>query len=177
MADNVAITEGAGTTIATDQVDSAHYQLVKLVDGTLDSTAGIPGDATYGLDVDVTRLAALTGGTANIGDVDIAEKAMSYTGGQLATSGNLVAAPGASTRIVVSSFLMQNETGGTTTMILRSGTVDSVWRCFAVYPGDGLRMTFPAGREWRCGTNDTLGLVLDTSMTCGYALSYYTEGA
>mgnify|MGYP001766548224 CR=1 FL=1 len=59
MADNVPITAGSGTTIATDDISSVHYQRVKLVDGTLDSTAAIPGDATNGLDVDVTRLPAL----------------------------------------------------------------------------------------------------------------------
>lgn len=72
MADNVDITAGTGTTVATDDVAGVHYQRVKLVDGTLDSTAAIAGDATNGLDVDVTRLPALVAGTANIGDVDIA---------------------------------------------------------------------------------------------------------
>ncbi len=56
MADNVAVTAGSGTTIATDDVSGVHYQRVKLVDGTLDSTTAIPGDATNGLDVDVTRV-------------------------------------------------------------------------------------------------------------------------
>lgn len=58
MADNVAITAGSGTSIATDDVGGNHFQRVKLVDGTLDSSAAIPGDATNGLDVDVTRIAA-----------------------------------------------------------------------------------------------------------------------
>jgi hypothetical protein len=56
MADNVPITAGSGTNIATDDVSGVHYQRVKLVDGTLDSSAAIPGDATNGLDVDVTRV-------------------------------------------------------------------------------------------------------------------------
>lgn len=64
MADNVDITAGSGTTVATDQVGTVHYQRVKLVDGTLDSTAAIPGDATNGLDVDVTRVQ----GTVTVGD-------------------------------------------------------------------------------------------------------------
>lgn len=38
MADNVAITAGSGTTIATDDVSGAHYQKFKLYDGTADST-------------------------------------------------------------------------------------------------------------------------------------------
>lgn len=57
MADNVAITAGSGTNIATDQLTGGeHVQFVKLMDGTLDSSAVIPGDATNGLDVDVTRV-------------------------------------------------------------------------------------------------------------------------
>lgn len=44
MADNVAITAGSGTTIATDDVATVHYQRVKLVNGTLDATDAIPGD-------------------------------------------------------------------------------------------------------------------------------------
>lgn len=71
MADNVPITAGTGTNIATDDVSGVHYQYVKLVDGTADSSAKIGGDATNGLDVDVTRLPALVAGTANIGDVDV----------------------------------------------------------------------------------------------------------
>ncbi len=56
MADNVDITAGSGTTIKTDQVGTDHVQYVKIMDGTADGTAVIPGDATNGLDVDVTRL-------------------------------------------------------------------------------------------------------------------------
>lgn len=57
MADNVAITAGSGTNIATDQLGSGeHVQYVKLMDGTLDGSGKIGGDATNGLDVDVTRV-------------------------------------------------------------------------------------------------------------------------
>lgn len=64
MADNVAITAGSGTTIATDQLTGGeHVQKVKLLDGTADSGTAIAGDATYGLDVDVTRVT----GTVTVG--------------------------------------------------------------------------------------------------------------
>ena len=72
MADNFAVTAGAGTIIGTDEVaGSVHIQKIKLVDGTADSVALIPGDATNGLDVDVTRISALVAGTALIGKVGI----------------------------------------------------------------------------------------------------------
>ncbi len=57
MADNVVLNAGAGgATLATDDVAGVHYQRVKLVDGTLEGTGAIGGDATNGLDVDVTRV-------------------------------------------------------------------------------------------------------------------------
>jgi hypothetical protein len=70
MADNVAITAGSGTTIATDEVavnggSTGHVQYVKLVDGTGNGTDGVPGGAA-GLYVqpryDLTRIAVNSGG-------------------------------------------------------------------------------------------------------------------
>lgn len=47
MADNVAITAGSGTTIATDDVTGVHYQYIKLADGTLNSSQVVAtGDGT-----------------------------------------------------------------------------------------------------------------------------------
>lgn len=68
MADNKLVDNGTGTdyTVASDEIGGVDYQRVKLVDGTADSTAAIPGDATNGLDVDVTRIQA---GTNLIGKV------------------------------------------------------------------------------------------------------------
>jgi hypothetical protein len=71
MADNVAITAGSGTTIATDEVavnggSTGHVQFVKLVDGTADGTVGITGTTTGELNVevryDLTRIAVNSGG-------------------------------------------------------------------------------------------------------------------
>ena len=44
MADTLDITAGAGTTIATDDVGGAHYQRIKLSDGTADATGVIAAD-------------------------------------------------------------------------------------------------------------------------------------
>jgi hypothetical protein len=57
--------------IATDEVGSAHVQIIKLMDGTDGGTDRIQGTAANGLEVDVTRLPALAAGTNNIGDVDV----------------------------------------------------------------------------------------------------------
>ena len=70
MADNVPITAGVGTDVMTDQVaGGAHVQYVKLLDGTADSVAVIPGTAANGIDVDVTRMAALVAGEAHAAQV------------------------------------------------------------------------------------------------------------
>jgi len=69
MADNLGYTAGAGSTVATDDVAGVHYQRVKLVNGTLDASDAIPGDATNGLDVDVTRVIPGTGAT-NLGKAE-----------------------------------------------------------------------------------------------------------
>lgn len=73
MADNVTLPALSGT-VATDDVavnggSSAQVQYVKLVDGTANGTAGLPGDASNGLDVDVTRIVSGTGAT-NLGKAE-----------------------------------------------------------------------------------------------------------
>lgn len=66
MADNVAITAGSGTNIATDEVSGTleHIQLFKLAISTDGSRTLVPADATNGIDVDVTRVS----GQVQIGD-------------------------------------------------------------------------------------------------------------
>jgi len=72
LADNIttqsatAATIPASTVIATDQLASgAHVQFIKLVDGTADSTAVIPGDATNGLFVNVKTSVLPTGASTS----------------------------------------------------------------------------------------------------------------
>lgn len=79
MADNVILSAGTsdGPTLATDEVTRAavvqHVQYVKLMNGTDAAVDVIPGEATNGLDVDVTRLPALPAGANTIGAVNLAE--------------------------------------------------------------------------------------------------------
>jgi hypothetical protein len=53
----VEITQGVGTPIWTDSVSGNQAQIIKLADGREGSADVIRGDETYGLDVDVTRVA------------------------------------------------------------------------------------------------------------------------
>ncbi len=57
MADNISITAGTGTTIATDDCTTGHVQLMKVAYGADGDRTQVGADAN-GLDVDVTRLPA-----------------------------------------------------------------------------------------------------------------------
>ena len=88
MADNVPITSGTGTDIATDDVAGVHFQKVKLdlggdgasspVSGSVpvsDNGGSLTVDGTFWQatqPVSVASLPALAAGTNNIGDVDVA---------------------------------------------------------------------------------------------------------
>lgn len=86
MADNLTTqsttpaTVPASTQIATDEVASVHYQRVKLVDGTADSTTGIPGDASNGLDVDVTRVQGTVAVSGPLTDTQLRATAVPVSG-------------------------------------------------------------------------------------------------
>ena len=73
MTDNITITQGSGTNVATDDVSGVHYQRVKLVDGTLDNSTGIPGDAAglriKGNGISSTQTLTVTNGAYSVADV------------------------------------------------------------------------------------------------------------
>jgi len=73
MADNVTITEGTGTTVATDQIGTVHYQEIKLIDGTKDSTTPIVVDV--GAKANALRVAPANNITdaTYIGDIKFGE--------------------------------------------------------------------------------------------------------
>jgi len=73
MADNVNITAGTGTVVATDQCGSDHYQRIKLTDGTADSTT--PVNVDIGVKANALRIVPannITDGTY-IGDIKFGE--------------------------------------------------------------------------------------------------------
>lgn len=75
----------APANVSLDQDAVRSWHLLNGAQATVITAAGalIGGDATNGLDVDVTRLPALVAGTANIGDVDVltVPAPLSTTGG------------------------------------------------------------------------------------------------
>lgn len=73
MADNVAITAGTGTDIATDQVTGTgeHVQITKLAISTDGSRTLVPADSTDGLSVKVTNTVLAVGDGVNEVTVDV----------------------------------------------------------------------------------------------------------
>lgn len=68
MADNVPITAGVGTSVATDDISGVHFQRVKLVDGTLESTDVVPKVASP----DIVITIDVTPDTSALIDGDVA---------------------------------------------------------------------------------------------------------
>ncbi|MHC4621040.1 MAG: hypothetical protein ACYTEQ_25110 [Planctomycetota bacterium] len=87
----------------------------------------------------------------------------------------IVAAPGVGSRIVVSSFTIQNESATATVMILREGGTD-IERVDGPNEGDGLARAYPVGREWRLPEDTALNYVLDGANSCNYSIHYWIEG-
>lgn len=86
----------------------------------------------------------------------------------------LVAAPGAGLRLVVRYFLIQNESGTATTIILRDGGADA-FRKLLQNQGDSLELVLDAGNEWELDTNVALNLVLSGANQIGYSIGYWAE--
>lgn len=108
---------------------------------------------------------------------NVARKAnMSHISGTKSTSGDseLVAAPGSGVRVVVTGFVIQNESASATTMILKDGNSEH-FRLLGQDQGDGLSREFSPGREWRLSDNQALNLNLSGANQCGYSVSYFTE--
>lgn len=148
MADNTTITAGSGTTIATDDISGIHYQRIKLTDGTADSSAVIPGDATNGLDVDVTRVQ---------GTVTVA--------GNATVSGTITSNIGTTGGLALDATL----TGGTAkTKIVDSGgtTVATVTAANALKV-DNSAVTQPVSGSVTANIGTSGSLALDATLTGG----------
>ncbi len=107
-------------------------------------------------------------------DVDAAD--LLYATGTFSASGmnTLVAAPGAGTRIVVSAFMVQNESAVATTAQVGAGGA-AAFRALLQTQGAALSGSFLAGREWKLGANEALTVTLSAANSHGYSVVYYVE--
>lgn len=99
-----------------------------------------------------------------------------YISGTATTAGDkeLVAAPGTGSQLVVTSFIIQNESSTANTMIMKAGSNEH-FRVLGQNQGDGYSRDFAAWEFWELGENAALNLNLSTASQCGYSIAYYTE--
>lgn len=111
------------------------------------------------------------------GDVSITDKVCTNLWGVVAISGDntIVPAPGTENRIVVPSFMFQNESATPTLMILHSGTTTNGWRWLGQAQGDGVSKDLPDEAPWKLNENEGLTFTLLGANQCGYSIEYYTE--
>ena len=158
----------------------ANGRLAVQADVTVSSIAA--GTNNIG-DVDVLSIAA---GDNNIGNVDIvtmpdahaARQTLYSISGTTTAIGNtqVVVPPEAGQSHYVVAFVIQNEAATANTLRLMDSTA-AKWRCFCQNQGDGLAMSFAAGREWKVGNAQPIMLNLSAATVVGYSLMYYTAGA
>lgn len=121
MADNVNITAGAGTTIATDQCGTDHYQKVKLVDGTADSTTVIT--AGGGVEAGALRVTIASDSTGVVSIDD--------NGGVITVDGTLAAVTAITNALPAGTALLgkigiDQVTANANEIVIKSGTVTAV---------------------------------------------------
>ena len=158
MADNIPISLGVGASAATDDIGGVHYQRIKVITG---SDGASDGD--------------LSG--SNPLPVRVAEKSLFHISGSAVTSGSILIAASANTRIVVSAFVVQGESSGSVRASLCDTAASPRWRVHCQNQGDGLALVFPAGREWKLSSSGALVLNLSSACATGYSISYYNEAA
>lgn len=136
MADNIAITAGSGTTIATDDVSGVQYQKVKLVDGTADSStviasgggveAGalrvtIASDSTGVVSVDdnggsLTVDGAVTANPSKLPTTDDADFVRKYYTNAGAVTDGIIWSPAAGKRWYVTDLIINVSAAATVTL-------------------------------------------------------------
>ena len=171
MADNIAVTEGSGKTVRTDEVSGAQYQHIKIDGGGENlSVPIVAGQQTKAGSLPVT-LASDQDPLATLEN----QRTLTHICATVATSGHnsLVTAPGSGHRIVVTSFTVQNEAATANTILLEDGTT-AVKRCHAAKESDGLSQSFAPGHCWVLSDNAALQINLSASTKVGYSISYYT---
>jgi hypothetical protein len=116
----------------------------------------------------------VAGGGAGSGLADAAD--LIYITGTFAAAGlnTLVAAPGAANRIVVSAFMVQNESAVATTVQVGQGGA-ATFRALLQTQGAALSGSFLVGREWNLAANTALTVTLSAANSHGYSVVYYVE--
>ena len=172
MADNVDITEGSGKTIRADEVGGALYQMIKIAIGP----DGSASDLDFGQETMGSSFPVVIASDQSAVPTEAPAQTITRITGTKAGNGDneLIAAPGASTRIVVSFWSAQLEAAVATTIIMKDGATNR-YRFFAQNQGDLFGLDFHPGREWELAENAALNMNLDGANSVGYNVGYWTE--
>ena len=184
MADNIAVTEGAGKTIRADEVGGALYQMIKLAIGPSGSASDLDwGQQVMGGSLPVViasdqSAVPVSGSLTVSGTIPTEAPAQTVTrvAGTKAGAGDneLVATPGAGQRIVVAFWTVQNESAVATVALMKSGATN-VYRYLGQNQGDMFGLDYFPGREWNLAENEALNLNLSGANSHSYNVGYWTE--
>ena len=178
MADNIAVTEGSGKTVKTEDIGGAQYQVIKVALG--------PDGSASDLDVGQTNMASslpvviasdqsavpVSGTVATEAPTQTITRITGTKAG--AADNELVATPGAGQRIVVAFWSVQLEATVATVILMKSGATN-VYRFRAGNQGDTFGLDYFPGREWNLAENEALNVNLDAANSVGYNVGYWTE--
>lgn len=101
---------------------------------------------------------------------------LSYVVGTTSTFGDneLIAAPGAGSRIVITSFILQSEADGNNTLLLKSGA-NNLMKVYTTTATNCLALTFNKTNRLYLNENEALNLNLSAALAAGYSIQYYIE--
>jgi hypothetical protein len=156
LADNISITQGSGTTVATDDISGVHYQVVKLADGTLNSTNAAKVSSAGALSVEqaVATYSVKTGDATASGDTTI----------HTPTGGTAVRL-----HYICLSALGTNSADVTVTVKLGSTSLYKL----NLRPGAMWARNIGAGHRYLQGaTNDVFKVTLSASQTVSVSMEY-----
>lgn len=133
MADDIAITQGTGTTVATDEISSRHYQLIKLAYGAADSATLVNTGA--GLPATIQAAEAHMGQVG--GQIISAATALTVTASAY-TSGNCMGG-----KITIANIARANDiTGRLTKLVMQSKSLQTFAFDVVLFNADPSASTF-----------------------------------
>lgn len=182
----IVVDVAVGNFPATQPVSLATLPTITVDSGSIAVTSlpSLPtGDNNIG-NVDVLTLPPLPAGGNAIGSVSVSAlptpTLLSATG-TIATSGDntvidisAVAGYSAGDNIVITHFILQNESSTATTAIVKDGAT-TIARVLGQNQGDGLALNFASGLEWRLSDDADLVVNLSGANSFGYTVFYYLE--
>lgn len=174
MANNIAVTEGSGKTVATEDIGSAQYQKIKIFDGNASGTTGMDVNADGSINASVY-------GQVNIGSVVGAHALYaqpdSFVFGvtsivTLTTASSVISAPGASLRNYITQVTVTNAATVGTFVDIKDSGANILYSGYAAASGGGFAASFLVPLR-QPTTNASIDVVARTQASVMAAASGY----